>query len=468
MIRILKFFGVSFLFLLLLYILLLTLPYVAHKKVPQEILDRIRSAKYYSELPGAERAAYIDDNTDALLYRLNLIDQAEKEIIFSTFDFNVDEAGKDIMASLLSAAERGVRIRMLVDGFSGMLDVNSSPWFEAMASHENIELKIYNPIHFYAPWKMQARLHDKYLIIDDQMYLLGGRNTFNLFLGDYTPVKNIDRELFIYETAGDPEASIHQLKQYFQSVWELPDAKLYTKKGDREKSQECIQWLTAHADALKSSYPSAYEPWDYETLTMETNRITLLHNPINASNKEPWMWYSLNRLMSQGKQVIVYTPYIICGREMYHDLERLTSGGTEIQIITNDVASGANPWGCTDYLNQRRKIWDTGVQVYEYMGEHSCHTKAMVIDDRLSVVGSYNMDMRSTYQDTELMLVVDSPKLNRMIREEAERDQTYSKTMGEDGEYQYGEKYVPKELSFGKKAFYLVLRVLTIPLRRFL
>ena len=245
MIRILKFFGVSFLFLLLLYILLLTLPYVAHKKVPQEILDRIRSAKYYSELPGAERAAYIDDNTDALLYRLNLIDQAEKEIIFSTFDFNVDEAGKDIMASLLSAAERGVRIRMLVDGFSGMLDVNSSPWFEAMASHGNIELKIYNPIHFYAPWKMQARLHDKYLIIDDQMYLLGGRNTFNLFLGDYTPVKNIDRELFIYETAGDPEASIHQLKQYFQSVWELPDAKLYTKMGDREKSQECIQWLTA-------------------------------------------------------------------------------------------------------------------------------------------------------------------------------------------------------------------------------
>ena len=91
-------------------------------------------------------------------------------------------------------------------------------------------------------------------------------------------MKNIDRELFIYETAGDPEASIHQLKQYFQSVWELPDAKLYTKMGDREKSQECIQWLTAHADALKSSYPSAYEPWDYETLTMETNRITLLHN----------------------------------------------------------------------------------------------------------------------------------------------------------------------------------------------
>ena len=93
--------------------------------------------------------------------------------------------------------------------------------------------------------------------------------------------------------------------------------------GDREKSQECIQWLTAHADALKSSYPSAYEPWDYEALTMETNRITLLHNPIHASNKEPWMWETVCHLMGTGKEITVYTPYIICGKEMYADLTAL-------------------------------------------------------------------------------------------------------------------------------------------------
>ena len=75
-----------------------------------------------------------------------------------------------------------------------------------------------------------------------------------------------------------------------------------------------------------------------------------------------------------------------------------------MEIITNDVSSGANPWGCTDYLNQKEKIWATGVQVHEYLGPHSNHTKAVLIDDRLSIVGSYNLDMRSTYQDTELML----------------------------------------------------------------
>ena len=64
--------------------------------------------------------------------------------------------------------------------------------------------------------------------------------------------------------------------------------------------------------------------------------------------------------------------------------------------------------------------------------------KAVLIDDRMSIVGSYNMDMRSTYQDTELMLAVDCPELNSIIQAEMERDKTYSKTIGNDSEYDYG------------------------------
>ena len=86
----------------------------------------------------------------------------------------------------------------------------------------------------------------------------------------------------------------------------------------------------------------------------------------------------------------------------------------------------------------------------------------------MSLVGSYNFDMRSTYQDTELMLAVDCPELNRIIRQEAERDKAKSKIMGANGEYQYGEGYVPREMSPGKKIFYAIMRVMVIPLRRFL
>lgn len=153
---------------------------------------------------------------------------------------------------------------------------------------------------------------------------------------------------------------------------------------------------------------------------------------------------------------------------MYADLTTLKEKDISVEIITNDVAKGANPWGCTDYLNQKEKIWATGAKVYEYMAPHSCHTKAVMIDDRMTLLGSYNLDMRSTYQDTELMLAVDCPELNSIIQAEMERDKTYSKTMGNDSEYDYGENYHSKDLSFGKKIFYAILRVITIPLRRFL
>lgn len=85
------------------------------------------------------------------------------------------------------------------------------------------------------------------------------------------------------------------------------------------------------------------------------------------------------------------------------------------------------------------------------MGKHSCHTKALLIDDRMTILGSYNMDMRSTYQDTELMLAVDSRELNAKMAKEMEHDKTYSRTMGDDGTYVYGEYYKEKEMSTGKK-----------------
>lgn len=430
--------GKILLLFLLIYIALLAIPYIQHKNVSVSYQKKFAKQSFYSDTAGTERVAYINDNTDALLYRLHMLDEAKDEIILSTFDFNADKSGQDMMASLLHAADRGVSVR------------------------------IYNPINLLKPWNLQARMHDKYVIVDQKMYLLGGRNTTNLFLGDYSRSKNIDRELFVYETAENDSSSIRQLTDYFESVWALSDSKEYTCKKMTKKIQSCKAKLENRYTSLKEKYPDAYSTWDYEALTLQTNKVSLLSNPIKSENKEPWMWYSLHQLMMQGEQARIYTPYIICGKEMYQDLTELHEKNIPVEIITNDVASGANPWGCTDYLNQKKNIWETGARVYEFVGAHSCHTKAVLIDDRMSIVGSYNMDMRSTYQDTELMLAVDCPELNSIIQAEMERDKTYSKTMGNDSEYDYGENYHSKDLSFGKKIFYAILRVITIPLRRFL
>ena len=455
----------------LVYISALTLPYVAHKKVSSSFQETFAKRNFVSESVGTERVAYLDDNVEALQYRLRMVEEAEEEIILSTFDFNADQAGKDMMAALSGAAKRGVKVRVIVDGFSGFLDLNGSkgkPWFQAFVSQENVNVKIYNPINFLKPWNIQARLHDKYFIIDKKMYLLGGRNTTNLFLGDYSSSKNIDRELFVYEATSAEDSSLLQVLDYFENVWKSPDSQNYTCSRKTEKISACAVELENRYKKLQELYPESYETWNWEKLTMETNRISLLSNPITSDNKEPWMWYALTQLMQQGENVTVYTPYIICGKEMYEDLTELTSNGTNIEIITNAVSSGANPWGCTDYLNQKQKIWNTGAKVHEFMGKHSCHTKALLIDERMTILGSYNMDMRSTYQDTELMLAVDSIELNATIANEVEQDKTYSRTMGEDGTYVYGEHYKEKEMSLGKTIFYGLLRVLTIPIRRFL
>lgn len=452
----------------LLYIAALTVPYVPHKKVNSAFIKQFSTRSFTSDSAGPERVSYITKNLDALLYRLKMIEEAEEEIVYSTFDFNCDESGKDMMAALMHAADRGIKVRVIVDGFSGFLDMRGNPYFLALAAHENIELKRCNPINFFKPWKIQARLHDKYLIIDDSMYLLGGRNTMDLFLGEYSDERNEDRELFVYETEAGNTPSLSRLREYFESVWALNDSKPFLCKKETKKVRECTLDLKQRYETLPVSYPSMTQDWDWESLTMETNSIALLNNPIEAGNKEPHMWYALSELMKTGKNIKIYTPYIICGKEMYRDLAEISSVCESVEILTNDVSGGANPWGCTDYLNQKERIWATGVQVYEFLGTHSSHTKALLIDERISVLGSYNLDMRSTYLDTELMLVVDSPKLNAIIQEEFAHDKTYSRTMTPTGEYAVGENYHPRELSAGKKVFYVLLRVLTVPIRRFL
>ena len=318
--------GKILLLFLLIYIALLAIPYIQHKNVSVSYQKKFAKQSFYSDTAGTERVAYINDNTDALLYRLHMFDEAKDEIILSTFDFNADKSGQDMMASLLHAADRGVSVR------------------------------IYNPINLLKPWNLQARMHDKYVIVDQKMYLLGGRNTTNLFLGDYSRSKNIDRELFVYETAENDSSSIRQLTDYFESVWALSDSKEYTCKKMTKKIQSCKAKLENRYTSLKEKYPDAYSTWDYEALTLQTNKVSLLSNPIKSENKEPWMWYSLHQLMMQGEQARIYTPYIICGKEMYQDLTELHEKNIPVEIITNDVASGANPWGCTDYLNQKKNI----------------------------------------------------------------------------------------------------------------
>lgn len=132
------------------------------------------------------------------------------------------------------------------------------------------------------------------------------------------------------------------------------------------------------------------------------------------------------------------------------------------------IESGANPFGCIDYVNEKEELLETGAEMYECIADHSLHTKTILVDDRLSAVGSYNYDMRSTYLDTEMMLVIDSPELNRELREQAGELMDQSRHVRPDGTVVRGEDYPDRELSAGKRFFYQILRILIMPFRHLL
>ena len=454
--------GISYLLLFWVIGVLITgVLYPAFQKKPPENSHPTAAAD-----PNAptERVRCIDDNDEALIRRLQVIESAKEKLVLSTYYLGRDESGTDIMSALLHAADRGVNIRILVDGFCNLTSLSSSDSFKALVQSPNVEAKIYNPVHILWPWRANYRMHDKYLAADDQVYILGGRNTRNVSLGSYQEKKDIDRDMLVYsEKPGD---SLHQVLAYFEGIWNQPIAKL-VKEGRRPK-QEARAALEQHYIELQTRYPEAFEETDFEALTLPVKSVTLLTNPQEPHNKVPTLWASLVDYMQQGRDLLIQTPYIICNRQMYEDLTSLTQQGRRLRFITNTSEYGANPCGCADYLNNKKKLLNTGAELWEYAGGNSCHTKTVLIDDHISIVGSFNFDMRSAYLDTEMMLVIDSPELNRSLR--ALDDEYMSKSRGTmpDGSTLTGENYIVPPNSFGRKLFYGLLRAVILPVRHLL
>ncbi len=405
-------------------------------------------------LPGAatgERIACIDDNVQALVWRIRMIEAAQQELILSTFDFGTGQAGQDMMAALYAAAERGVTIKLLLDGYNSG-DTLSSAHFFSLAALPNVEVRVYNKLELLTLWDANFRMHDKYIIVDRQMYMLGGRNTNDLFLGTYSATPNIDRDILVWGTGLD--GSLGQLMDYFQKVWDSENCQI---QSGFIADPDSVSSLTERYQWLKSVYPDAFGFTDWEGQTIVARGVSLICGDVEAAGKAPLVWKQLCAYMAQGEEAVIQTPYAVCDDMMYEDLTAIVDGGTKVEILTNSPETGANPFGCTDLRNQRQNILDTGASLLEFAGDHSLHSKTILIDDDISIVGSFNMDMRSAYIDTETMLVIDCPELNQMLRGQMEEMEAQSLRTDADGTQTPGPSYEKQELGFWKALAYALL-----------
>ncbi|MCD8143506.1 MAG: phospholipase D family protein [Clostridiales bacterium] len=350
-----------------------------------------------------------------------MIADAQERIILSTFDIRSDEAGMQVLAALYAAAERGVEVQLLADGMRSLTNMEGNPYFYALSSHENVEIRIYNQINLLKPWTIMGRLHGKYVIVDNDLYLLGGRNTFNYFLGDTDGWRNFDWDVLVYYT-GQGEGSMEQLEAYFETVWDSKNCTVFhnsTRLAGTASVKRTVNELEEVYADLQEAQPELFTAYDYEANTVETDKITLISGDTGILAKEPKVYYAVCQLMENATEsVSIHTPYVICNSAMLEEFGTLTSLVTTVQLMTNSPANNSNPFGAAYYQADRLKVVEQGVTLLEYHGDYSYHGKVIAIDDDMSLIGSFNFDMRSVYLDTELMLAVDSEDLNAMLRED--------------------------------------------------
>lgn len=420
-------------------------PFVYPKKVEGE-LPKTESFYGKDYRKDTDRAAVIESNKEALALRLSMFEEAKESIVMTTFDIREGESTSDIFASLFAAADRGVKVQVIVDGMYGLLHMSGKELFKAAGSHENLEIKFYNTPNFLMPWTINGRMHDKYIIVDDRMLLMGGRNTFDYFLGEYEGKSvGYDREILVYNEEKKEDSVIQDVKEYFTKLWENPVCKP-KYEGDRGK------FIETEKEILERYRGLTVEKVDWMARTVETKKVSFVSNPTHIYRKEPYVWETLQQLMADAKaRVLVHTPYAVFSKDMYDGMAMVAANVAKAEMILNSIASGDNICASSDYLKNKQKVIDTGMDIHEYMGKYSTHGKSVLIDDTLSAIGSYNFDNRSTYVDTETMLVADSEPLAKDLEKHLNTLKEGSLPVDAEGNYLENGDVKEKQISSNKE-----------------
>lgn len=355
-----------------------------------------------------------------------------------------------MLSALYDAAQRGVEVQVVVDGIPYFKSMKSEADFFALGTHENVTIKVYNPIHLLKPTKLMARLHDKYLIVDDSSYILGGRNTYDYFLGDETNYKNYDWDILVTAEEGKTPESLPQLENYFETIWNLKDCKTVMEqpKAIGITSQKIKESETKLCKLYQKMQTEEWFNKDEEKEMIEVNQISLLSNPIQTAVKEPVLFYQMTELMRQTEgNITFHTPYILANSYMLERLSEICKSGNKVTMMTNSVVNNGNPFGAADYEIHKPDVLDTGVQILEYDQGVSYHGKCFTAGKELLGIGSFNWDMRSAYLDTELMLVVDSPELNQQMSESMQEYQEEALRVKDASSYELKEGQKPRTIS---------------------
>ena len=362
-----------------------------------------------------DRIALVEDRSFAFAGRINLIASAQETLEISYYTIHHGDTSAAIFGAILNSADRGVKVRILLDGATNnFFGSEKQALLSALRSHPGIEIKFYDPPNFFKPWAWNNRLHDKYIIVDNRIAMMGGRNLGDKYLlKDYPGEVIEDRDIVIVNTGTSLSGSvINEIKTYFNYVWNHDYSK--SPGGNLRRSQ--VRRGAEKAKSLQDGLQLSQGRFDIDwlSLSVPTNKISFIHNPIMRYNKEPWVLEHITMLMEQAEdRIVVQSPYVILTKPMRRNFNAKDIQA-DIIVLTNSTATSPNYLGMAGYLKHRTSIADAA-ELYEYQGSGSIHGKTYIIDDRWSIVGSFNADPRSSFLSTEVMVIVDSKEFTQVL-----------------------------------------------------
>lgn len=434
-----------------------TLPWVHTPKVSAQAQEKLDSKQFYGTGPGPDRVLLVETPTEALSTRLHMIRQAQHTLDMAYHCVNGGVTTQAILGEIAEAAKRGVKVRILLDGKNGA-DGDVKQMLSALAASGGVEVRYYNPVRLHTPWNWHALLHDKFIVADNEFVLLGGRNLGDRYFVTDEHVKNMthDRDVLVWNKGKTEQSCLPQVSQYMDELWSHPASK--AAKG--KPNAAMVDSLVQAAAGYEQNNPELYTGSLYALCeaSLPAAKVTLLANPIHTASKEPWVGYAMQRLALEAEQeVLVQTPYATAGKHLMQVMKQV-SGQAKLTYLTNSRASTPNYPGFSNYYSQRQKFYDTGADLWEYQStQDSIHGKSMVVDNRISAVGSFNLDNRSFYIDTESMLIIDSPEFAQTLTAAIRRYQDKSLLVGADGGYHVPAQAHEAEVSPAKRlGLYLV------------